>query len=1283
MYIKRIIFFLIFILCCLSLNGLYSQETLKINIEWELPKSIEYQGVVIIAPSVKNQNFNFNKPNCYFVQKFNGPTNTLISILDFKTEDALSDEINYLNSQNIIVDEKMDVNCKITNSKHELFSVINLFPFIKVENKIKRILEVNFKFQNSTSTFLKSKEKIFTNSSVLSNGFWYKIGVSSDGVYKLDKTFLEGCGINISNINPTKINIFGNGEGKLPELNSIKRTDDLAKNAIFISGEEDGVFNDEDYILFYGWGPSKWIKDQNGDFFNDKNIYSDVSYYFINISDNDVPLRMTYLESTTLISNKQVDSYNYFDVHENDLISLVGGGQRWYGEKFDENLIQTFNFEIPNITSDEVQFDVSIASNSETNVGTNQSFIVNETILKSTTLPSGDFARSDLSMFLSNPPEKIPFKISITRNSPVTKVYLDRISINARRNLVFNGTNFNFRDIKSVGAGNVSSFTIKNVPVNIKVLDISDKHFPKFINGNLVGSSYSFQLLTDTLREFVAFDNLNFKVPNRVGKIENQNLHALPQADYLIVTHPDFISQANRLADLHRNTGLLVHVVTTGQVYNEFSSGMLDPTAIRSFGKMFYDRSKSNSALSPKFLLLFGDGTYDPKNRLPNNNNYIPTYQVLNSENSISAMVSDDYYGMYDDNEAIESSDLLDIGIGRLLISNQTIAKQQVDKIEHYLKNGTNLFSANNSNCCGGKSISNSTFGDWRLKTILLSDDEENGYFIYEDAEPNSLYIKKNNPEINIDKIYLDAYPQISNAGGQRYPDVFNAITDRVERGALVVNYVGHGGETGVAEERVITTSQIQNWKNVNTLNLMVTATCEFTKYDDPSRVSAGEWASLNPYGGAIALMTTTRSVFFGVNTITGKKFYENVFSRDLNNKPLTFGQIMMNTKNASGSSDNKRSFTLIGDPALRLALPEMRVVTDSINSKNPLIDGVDTIKALSKVIIKGHIEDFTANKLLNFNGTLSPTFFDKSKINNTLGQDPTSPIINFELQKNALFKGKASVKNGYFEFSFIVPKDIDFSYGKGKISYYADNQLIDASGMDTNVIVGGIDHNGIVDTEGPEISLYLNNKNFVSGGITDENPVLMVNLFDENGINMVGNGIGHDIVAIIDQNTSKPLVLNDYYSSDLDTYKSGSIQYNFSNLSLGRHTLTIKAWDVNDNSSQNTIDFIVQDKQDLALDHVLNYPNPFSTRTQFYFEHNQICNDLEVQIQIFTISGKLIKTINQLVLTNGFRSEGIIWDGLDEYGDKLGTGVYVYKLKVKSSEGKTDEKIEKLVILK
>jgi hypothetical protein len=535
---------------------------------------------------------------------------------------------------------------------------------------------------------------------------------------------------------------------------------------------------------------------------------------------------------------------------------------------------------------------------------------------------------------------------------------------------------------------------------------------------------------------------------------------------------------------------------------------------------------------------------------------------------------------------------------------------------------------------------------------------------------------------MNCDKLYLDAYPQQTTAGGQRYPDVYNAITDRIQRGAILVNYVGHGGEVGLAEERVVSIPQINSWTNINALNLFVSATCEFTKYDDPKRVSAGEWVSLNPTGGAIALMTTTRAVYFGVNTSVGNALFDNVFDRNPDNSPLTFGEIMMRTKNDALDSDNKRSFTLIGDPALKIALPSLKVITDSINGKNPTVE-IDTLNALSKVRIKGHIEDVNGNIQNGFNGILVPSIFDKVKKMKTLGQDPNSPEIEFELQRNIVYKGKSSIVNGYFDFSFVVPKDIALSIGKGKISYYAYDANFDAYGYDTNFRIGGINPTGINDDEGPQLEVFLNDEKFIDGSITDETPVLLVKAFDENGINTVGNGIGHDITAVIDGKSSEPIVLNEYYSSELNSYQSGEIRYQMSELEPGRHTVLVKVWDVNNNSSSVETSFVVNERQTPVLSNVYNYPNPFTTSTEFMFEHNQSCSTLDVQVQIFTISGKLIKTINENVNTVGFRNQGIKWDGRDDFGDQLGKGVYIYHLKVKNPDGELAEKTEKLVLLK
>lgn len=1258
----------------------FSQNEEVIQIEWGTSKVYTQGDNSITAPVIKGQEFIGRIPNYFWNKKVDANVDFDVTAELVSSTTATKSDLTYLKS-NYVEPTGFDPKVALSNARNQKYVVLNVMPFIQEDGVIKRITAIKLKY-SAQKVALKNNVKSFAANSVLrpGSGVWYKISVTADGIHKIDRNFLEECGISTIGLNPNHINIYGNGDGRLPELNGTPRTDDLAKNAIKIVGGDDGSFDAGDYILFYGFGPHRWRETGTG-FNQDRNPYSDISCYFINVNANDTPLRIGDMPSSALSATHAVNDYSYRTVHENDNNTLVNGGQRWYGELFDTDLQQTFTFNVPNINSGApAEFEVSMASSANSSIGTAQTYSINGTTLLSEPLPAGgDYGRSVKTMAYSNPGASLPLKIAVTRNSPDVLTYLDRILLNSRRFLNFTGDQIGFRDLESVGVGNVAEYTFSGLPNSGFIWEVTNRHEPYLVQGNTVGSNFVFKANADSLREYVASDGVDFRVPGKVGVVAHQNLHSFPRADYLIVSNKNFVAQANRLADLHRANGLTVHVVTAAQIYNEFSSGMLDATAIRSFAKMFYDRSEANPSERPKSLLLFGDGTYDPKNRVPNNNNYMITYQVANSEHHISSLVSDDYFGMLDDNESFLATDLMDIGVGRLLISNNTMAKQQVDKIQHYMHNGSSLYSTTNTNC--GTDGGADTFGDWRTKYVQIADDEE-FQFIGEDCEPQYDSVTKNYPAMNCDKIYLDAFQQISTAGGERYPDVNNAINDRMERGALVVNYVGHGGEVGVAEERVITVPQIQDWKNINNMPLLVSATCEFTKYDDPDRVSAGEWASINPYGAAIALMTTTRSVYYEVNEATGRAFFQNVFERDADFKPRTFGEILMHTKNEAGFSDNKRSFTLIGDPALRIALPEMNIVTDSINGFDPALVN-DTLKALSKVTVKGHIEDFYGSILTDFNGELAPSVFDKPKNQVTLQNNAGAPLVNFEIQSNKLYKGKASVTNGYFEFTFIVPKDINYSVDFGKISYYADNGVIDAIGEEQRVYVGGVDPNGINDVTGPEIDIFLNSENFVDGGITDETPVLIVKLFDENGINAVGNGVGHDLTAVIDGETSNPIILNDYYSAGLDNYQTGEVRYNFNELEKGEHTLTVKVWDVNNNSSESVIRFVVQEKEEMSLAHVLNYPNPFTTSTEFFFEHNQVCSQMEAQIQIFTVSGKLVKTINEFVHTEGFRSEGIHWDGRDDFGDQLAKGVYVYRVSVTSPTGEKDEKLEKLVILK
>lgn len=1277
-----------FVLFILSAGVNAQVKTITIN--WQSPVEYQYGEEYFKVPSIEGQSLDGYCPNFYYKEKVgNGVGNIVLN--DVQLSSATASDLKYLEQFHITVPSELKAEARVGNQANQKYAIVNMLPFVNENGQIKRVTSFTLEPTKGGNTQAKPLSKDFVSNSVLAagSGDWYKISIPKDGFYRIDVELLSSLGVDVNSINPQHINIYGNGDGLLPKLNSAPRTDDLAKNAILVVGEGDGSFDAGDFIVFYGWGPHRWYANGTTDFYQERHVYSDVSNYFININPADPPSRVENVFNSSDPVTNTVTTYSDYRVYEQDYLNLVGGGSRWYGELFDEGpgLTRTFSFTVPNIdVTTPANFEVSIASSANSVSGTAQRYSVNGVNLYDASLPGGvDFGRSTVSFDMPTPTTVMPLQIQIQRNSPDVLTYLDKITLNMRRELVFFSSDMQFRDLNSVGIGNVAEYQIQNVSSSGYVWEVTNRHVPMAVQGTNNAGTYTFTANSDSLRTYAISNGVNYLEPTPVGRVSNQDLHSLPQADYLIITHPSFVSSAERLANLHRDQGLTVHVVRTDHIYNEFSSGMQDATAIRTFAKMFYDRSVTEPGPELKYLCLFGDGTYDPKNRVPNNNNFVLTFQFdqdNNSENHIAMMPSDDYFGILDDNEAIGAADLIDVHVGRMLVSDAQMAKELVDKVEHYMNNGSTLYTGENTNAnCGADGFS-STFGDWRTVYALIADDEENNYFLNFDVEPQYEHVSDTLPGLNCIKIYQDAFPQVTTAGGERYPEVNEQINSRIERGALVVNYVGHGGEVGLAEERVVTVPMIQNWRNIDRMPLMVSATCEFTKFDDPDRVSAGEWASLNPYGGAIALMTTTRSVYFSVNTNIGQSFIEEVFRRDDQLRPRTFGEIITRTKNKVGGN-NKRSFTLIGDPALRIALPNFSIVTDSINGQAAGMV-TDTIKALSRVTVKGHVQDFNDQLISDFNGVLYPTVYDKPRQQTTLSNDGAeSPPFTFETQTNKVYSGKASVTNGAFEFTFIVPKDINYAIDFGKISYYAENGSTDAFGYDTSFLLGGLDPNGIIDTEGPTIDLYINDENFVSGGITDETPILIADVFDENGINTVGNGVGHDIVAVVDGETGNPIVLNDFYTADLDSYQSGQIRYNFAALEPGPHTLSLKVWDVNNNSAERSIEFVVQEQENIVLDHVLNYPNPFTTSTEFFFEHNQVCSQLDVQIQILTVAGNLVKTINETVQTQGFRSEGIAWDGLDDFGDQLAKGVYVYRLKVRTPEGEIAEKLEKLVILR
>jgi hypothetical protein len=1118
-------------------------------------------------------------------------------------------------------------------------------------------------------------QRSYKANSVLASGNWYKIAVKEAGVYKIDLPFLNSLGASTNNVSSNSIRLFGNGGVMLPEANNVSPPDDLEENAIMVVDGGDGVLNTGDYILFFSNGADQWLKDSvNKRFIHKKNLYSDSAYYYISIGGNGKRIQST---ANSLLPNISITSFNDHLFHELDTINFLSSGKEWYGEEFantpGHSLTRNFSIDIPNLETGSPVTIISDCLARSIGVASRFDVSINGQALQQITLPAVTGGIYDLvaqeikNIAVGNVSQSnLAINYNYVPGSFNSQGWLNWFEIFSRRSLSMTGINqLLFRDWSTVG-NNVGEFIISGANSSTQVWDITDPLNPTKMQTSLQGTDIKFVNDCSRLSEYASFNSSNFLQPVSRGKITNQDLHGLPPADFIIVTTPSLQSQAQRLGQFHQTKNNLRYaIVTTDEVWNEFSSGIPDPSAIRDFVKMFYDRSQTNSLKQPKYLLFFGRASFDYKNRISNNTNLVPAYENNNSLEPLATYTADDFFGFLDDNEDINSTILinqLDIGIGRIPAKTIEEAKNYVDKVEaYYSKEG---------------------LGPWRNNQLFIADDEDFNLHL-QDAEVLTATSQTTAPVFNITKIYLDAFKQESGAGGSRYPQANQMINNQVYNGTLIWDYSGHGGAKRLAEEVVADQDIVNSWNNANKLPLFITATCDFAPYDNPTVSSLGENILLRPKTGGIALLTTTRVVFSFSNRVMNNNYLQFALQPDTNGVYKSLGESIRVAKNytyqTSGDIANNRKFALLGDPAITLAYPQLKIRATKINGV-PTVQA-DTISATEKVIIEGEVSDVQGNFLSNFNGTVYPTVFDKIQTINTLANDPTSQVTSFQAQNNILYKGKASVVNGKFSFTFKLPKDINYQYGNGRLSLYAENGSNDANGQFTNFIIGGSTNTIDNDNEGPVIKAFLNDEKFVNGSVTNENPVLIVKLSDSSGINTAGTGIGHDIVATLDNNSSQYFILNDFYETDLNSYQQGVIHFQLPALEGGMHSLKIKAWDVLNNSNEYILEFNVAKDEELVLNHVLNYPNPFTTKTQFWFEHNRPGQNLEVKVQVFTVTGKVVKTIKQTINDAGNRSCEVEWDGRDDYGDKLGRGVYLYRLTVTTPDGKKKEHLERLVV--
>jgi hypothetical protein len=1107
------------------------------------------------------------------------------------------------------------------------------------------------------------------NSSVLAKGKWYKLAITRTGVHQVTFTDLKAMGIEPSTVDVAKIRLFGNGSGMLPEVNSAPRTDDLREIAIQVEDGGDGRLDTNDRILFYGEQSDKWTYEGlSRSFTHQRNLYSDSTYYFLNF-DQVAGKRVEKKLAVSVTPNNFCSSFDGYALHDLDQQNLIRSGRDWYGEVFDNRRREwTFPFYFPNIdTLSTVRIKWNVAANAPVNSWfyLSQSSAVVDSLKIDYTLPQ-EFTRAGRSKarvtIVSHPIADQSITLSYRLPSANSKGWLNFLELNCRQKLVSGGPQMSFRDMNTVGQGNITEFSVHDASAFVQIWDVTNPNMIKAMKTNLSNGVLSFTQTSDSLHEFIAFDGSVFYPVNVRGPVPNQNLHACEPTTLVIITDPLFSSQAEQLSEFHRNhNGISVQIVPVGQVYNEFACGQNDPTSIRDFMKMLYDRGTTESR--PKYLLLLGDGSYDPKNRIPGNNNLIPTFQSVESLNSTASYVTDDYFGIMADSGGQEANGKIEIGIGRFPVSKASEAQAMVDKIISYSE--TDVHGSN----------------DWRNSITFVADDEDQNLHFHQAEELCKLVAGKY-PVFNVQKIYFDAYQLVKIPGGDRFPDANAALNDVVAKGSLIVNYTGHGGEAGWSYEQVLTNADILSWKNRFKLPVFVTATCEFSRFDNPERFTAGEMLILQPKGGAVALYSTTRLAFAGSNILLNISFFNHLMDKDTEGKNLKMGDLIRLSKNDNSNNFQLRNFVLLGDPAQSIAFPVYQVKTNSVNDLPA--NQPDTVKGMSTVTLTGQVENGDGLIAVDFNGVVNCKVYDKPVTNSTLGNRPDGVTYpeNFKIQNSLLFQGDVPVEAGKFNCSFVLPKNISLQYGKGKISYYATSENAEAAGYTDQVVIGG--HDDLINpvNQGPEIGLYFDDRNFVSGGKIGEAAILLVDLCDTNGINSLGLGIGHEIEAVLDNDRAKAFVLNDYYAPAFNSYTRGTVTYPLDGLSHGFHVLSIRAWDMFDNSTLKEISFYVSYHSGLTVTNVMNVPNPLVDHTSFIFQPQQLSGGgLDVQIAIYNLHGMLVRILDQSFPDPAGAQLELLWDGTDSNGRKLSNGLYPYKIVFKSANGAYSETSQKLMI--
>ena len=1141
---------------------------------------------------------------------------------------------------------------------------VSFSPIIWRDGRYWRIASFSLNIHHAVLARSEARDSVdrYAAHSVLASGRWVKVRVADNGVHMLTHSALKTMGFN----NPDKVRLFGYGGSLLSESDVDSWRDDLC---------EVPLWREADRLLFYANGPLQWQLEEDNTFIHVHNPYSSYGYYFLTEDAAATPMEFPVLEDIAEQDNP-ITTTPAYALHEVDEYAWLHGG-RHLVENYDYSSVPARLYSLTTGSvweANEATLDVRFTHNGAE--ATMLSVAVNDNSLGTLRLGAleahceASLGQASYRVALNGKAGKQ--EVTLTHNRPSgVSGRLDYLRLSYTRVITPSVP------IYATAAGS-HTYEVAGANEHTIVWNVTDASSPLRLPATLKDGNMRFSVSGNQGDVYVAFDPLAaYPMPEMVGEVANQDLHATEATDYIIIVPASglLIGQAERLADVHRKrNGLTVKVVRADEVYNEFSSGTPDATAYRRYLKMLYDRAASPSE-APKYLLLFGDGAWD--NRMLSSawkgmspNDYLLCYEAENSVSATSSYVAEDYFGFLDDGEGYNlKRDKVDVGVGRFPVTTASQAREVVDKIIAYMDNANS--------------------GAWKNTILMLGDDGDQNRHM-DDAEFVAQMLEREYPEYMVKRIYWDAFPMEKRATGNSYPAVYKRLLELFDEGALMVNYSGHGAPDVISHEMVINKQDMAKLRSPR-LPVWVTSSCDITPFDN-SVESFGEAAFLNPHGGAIGLLTSTRTTYAEQNRRINYLFSKYVFARDENNCRLSLGDAMrvakcsmITTDNPSliDMSNNKLNYVLIGDPALIIGNADYRMVVDELNGR-PISEASEVmLKAGAQVVVKGHVNGLDGARATDFSGMLYASVFDNIEeitCRNNAKKTDVTPFVYRERTKK-FFVGSDSVRNGEFSFTFRIPMDINYSNESGLINLYAMSSTYtqEATGSFDGFLVGGTEDNLTNDGTGPEIRVFLNSLDFVSGGQVNETPRLMAIIEDPDGINTAGS-LGHNLSAIIDGKASMTYNLNEYYISDIGGYTRGTVSYVFPELPEGKHTLMLRAWDMMNNSSTVTVEFEVVRGLSPSIIQMVTMPNPARDYATFTLMHDRPENEVTVTLEVFDFSGRILWNHSEQVMSAD-NTYTYTWNLRSSSGQPLESGIYLYRIIVASPTGQSSSKAQKMLI--